>query len=1105
MMLRGLAALLSSAACLADVTVDLGTARLALDDMARVRSLRTTDGKELSTPGVPALLIVSDGARRLPTRLTGTDEGFLVAFDGGATARFAVRTQPGMALFELKELRGAASVDALRLFSLPVPRDAKVASIINAAYVGEHMAAVMAAEPNVRAFSTRFAGHRSDKAQCSHAFVQVTDTTKVGRAAARFSATSRRDDKAGWSVRSRRFDKPLDLTGCKALRVWVHGDGKGEHLKIQLQDGQGGYRDNYIPIDFKGWRHLMLTNCPINTLRYDQVRTIAFYYNSLPAQTSVTCLIDHVEAVLVRDGKEHAVVLEGFERSDSPLWNDVPVTLNAQTYRAYRLEPARFGLLVCDKDDFSKTAERFEAMAGLPSPHPGGAWSKTSPWTKRSYLFITRFSRPQTDRVLELARRGGFHTILILGGSWHESTGHYRVNRRNFPDGLPGLKQTVQRFKDGGFKVGLHFLGASIRRPDPYLTPVPDKRLVKGASAELAADVDAETDVIPTATAPSGFPAEDGGYRGKGTVLWIGDELIHYAERSMEPPYGFRGCRRGHLGTRPSAHPKGAPIRHLVRAYGYHMHDMDTSLLDEVADHFARVANACNVDMLYFDGSERLQGDHWYYNARLHKAFYDRLDNKNAFLQASSFSHYSWHLMSRSASADGHGDLKGYLEARSPWFDTLADNVMPLDIGWYYGYDPSATPDMFEYVLAATIHYDCSMSFQVSVAAADRHPFSGVILDMIARYEKLRLSGRVPEAIRRRLGIVPELAGQMEPEERAARLSKRREYRLLGPPGEEVFQRVVYAPWTTIATVAERDRTVDATITDGPARVGAHLHAMSGPWPEPEPSYRSPDAVILEDFDDLAGYLRGSKPTEPVHAIGHGQGGQTLDGVTQRLESIEQGARQGRRCGLYTATSKRPTADGWSVIGKTFDPPLDLSWHKGIGLMMRGDGKGGKFKVQIRDTGKGVQDYYIGNDDVGWRYHRLTRPAEDRLDYARVARLLLYYNGLPARSTVSCGLDDIKALRGLSERTIRDPSVVIGGKRLTWRGELSVGHYLFFEPKGVVTHYGPGLGDGRRLADTEPVVLPAGHHRAAFGCDGAQPMPVRLRVVHYPPERHAIP
>src|SRR5690606_315238 len=138
---------------------------------------------------------------------------------------------------------------------------------------------------------------------------------------------------------------------------------------------------------------------------------------------------------------------------------------------------------------------------------------------------------------------------------------------------------------------------------------------------------------------------------------------------------------------------------HLLKSYGYFLFDMDTSLINEVAENLARVVNTCRADMVYWDGSERLQGDHWYYNAKLHKAFYDRFRNKNMLLQASSHNHYSWHIVSRNASADGHGDLKGYLDQRTPSFAWFRNNLMPLDIGWYYVYNTDATTDMFEYVL----------------------------------------------------------------------------------------------------------------------------------------------------------------------------------------------------------------------------------------------------------------------------------------------------------------------------------------------------------------------------------------------------------------------
>jgi len=1086
--------------------IELHTATLSLDDQGRVRSLKYADGSEHAVSGPPAFFVDVDDVPRFPTAVVGTPGGLAVTFEGGTVAEFRVTSRPGFVLFELQKLTSTGPVQRFGLFSLPIPPKTKVASRINAAHLGQYTLALMAAEPNVRALSARSVGQRSNKSGCTHQFVPTDGNARVGRRAARFTATSTRKDNGGWSLRGKTFGPPLDLSGCRAIRAWIHGDGNGELLKIQLQDGGQGYRDNYIKIDFEGWRQLTLTDNAINTLRYDRVRYLSFYYNGLPAKKTVTCCIDQVEAVLDRGGNEQAIILEDFEDPHSTLWDGGPATLNVQTYQSHGIRPARFGLIVCPRNDFTKTVERFEAVAGLPSPHPGGAWSKTSPWIKRSYLFITRFSESQTDEALALARRGGFHTILILGGSWHESTGHYRVNRRNFPDGLTSLQRTVRRFKDAGFKVGLHFLGASIRPPDPYLAPVPDKRLVKGVSAVLAKDIDEKTDFIPTTQPPQGFPAEDGGYRGNGAVLWIGDELIQYAARSMDPPYGFRGCRRGHLGTHPTPHRRNNRIDHLVRSYGYHMYDMDTTLLDEVATHFARVANACNVDMLYFDGSERLQGDHWYYNARLHKAFYDRLDNKDTLLQASSFSHYSWHMMARSASADGHGDLKGYLDARSSWFDVLAENVMPLDVGWYYGYDPNATPDMFEYVLAATLGYDCSMSFQVSVDAAKRHPFTGTILDMIARYEKLRLSGRVPKAMRDRLRINPALGGPMEPEQRAARLDKRREYRLLGPEGKECFQRVVYSPWKEVRAIDGKHNVFDVRIEDGPAPVGVQVHAMRGPWLQPEPAYHAADALVLETFDDLAGYARSPKAGEKVYRIGPGEGGSTLHDVTQRFESTDQDAREGQRCGVYTAASARLNPDGWSVIGKRFDPPLDLSWHKGIGLWMRGDGKGGRFKVQLRDGGKGVQDYYITNDYIGWCYQRLPRPTQDGLDYQRVASLTLYYNALPAKATISCGLDDIKALRRLDDRMIADPRVDVGGKRFAWKGKLTTGQYLFFDPDKSVTRYGPGLGDGESLPRRPEVLsLPPGQHRIVLGCCSPLTMPLRVRTVHYPPERHPVP
>ena len=486
-----------------------------------------------------------------------------------------------------------------------------------------------------------------------------------------------------------------------------------------------------------------------------------------------------------------------------------------------------------------------------------------------------------------------------------------------------------------------------------------------------------------------------------------------------------------------------------------------------------------------------------------HKTFFDKLERQDILLQASSFSHYSWHILARSASADGHGDLKGYLDARSGWLDSFSRNAMPLDIGWYYGYDPMCTPDMYEYVLGATIGYDSSMSFQVSLDAARNHPFTGDILDNIARYETLRLSGRVPDAMRALLRIDPALAGEKEPEERAALLDLRREYRLLGDEGGEVFQRVIYTPWHEVDPAAPESIEWTVRVPQGPARVGVQVHALPGPWSAPGPAYSSPEAVTLEAFDDLAPYHPGESAN--VTAIAHGEAGSTLEGVTQALVLSEDGGKEGARYAVYSAESTLNTNAGWSYIGKPFDPPLDISWHKAIGFWMRGDGNGGRFKLQLTD-GTNAADFYITNDYEGWRYHQLRRPETGPIDYAHVRRLNFYYNGLPANTAVSCAIDGFKALPALDERTLAEPWLEIDGRRIECPGVLRDGQYVFLWPGEPLRRYGlpleaPEAGEH----PIETFALPEGEYAVRFGCAGPLMAPIRARVTLEPPEKHEIP
>ncbi len=1058
-----------SAPCFADVTLRLGGTTITLDERGRVVSLLAADQREYAPPGAPpAFEATVDGSVLRPSRVSREADKLLVEFGGKGRVEFDLTEGSGFAFLKLTKMAIAGKVERLQLFCLPVDGPETLGRTINACYDERFATAVMGTEINVRPRLLGARGSGSDKEGCTHLLEQVEADAAAGALppgggggkVARFTATSGRDDGAGWSVVHRRFAEPLDLRGLTAVRAWVHGDGGGQILKFQLFDGKGGYRDDYVKIDFTGWRQVTFDKPSLNTLRGESVAELSFYYNGLPAKRKVVCLIDQVEALV--GGK--ALPLEDFEDASSELWPMPGRRLYAETVAQFGIEPAGVGVIACPRAEFEKTIERFERASGLPSPRVDGVWAKTSPAVKRSYLFITNFAERDTDEVIAFARRGGFDAILVGQGSWCASTGHYPINTKNFPRGLENLKETFVRFKAAGFKAGLHYLAPSIYPPDLYLTPVPDPRLFRDASAELAGAVDAKADFIPTAAAPKPFPVEDGGYDGEGAVIQIGDELIRYTARSMKPPFGFTGCARGLHGTVAAAHARGAKIAHLRKSYGYFLFDMDTTLIDEVAGHFARVVNAIDADMIYWDGSERLQGDHAYYNAKLQKAFYDRFENQDLLIQGSSHSHYSWHIHARAASADGHGDIKGYLDERTPSFTSYYfPNLMPLDIGWYYAYDTQATVDQFEYVLNKSLGFDSSISLQTSPRHIREHPYIDAIVDLIGAYERLRLGGGVPEAT---------LAKLREPQ---------RDYRLVRNGDGQTLQRVLYEPWRDIAALDGKANAWEVAVTDGPCRVGVDIRLPSSQWAAPGPSYRSEKSTPLEDFGDPRGYdaVRNTSP-----------------GVTQSFEIAAEGV-DGKPCAVYTATS--PSEGGWSVVGRTFATPLDLSWHKGIGLWLRGDGNGGLFKLQL-GAGKDAADYYLANDYTGWRYHQLARPEKDAIDYRRVSRLYFYYNGLPAGAKVACAVAGVRALPALDEPALIDPVFEIAGRKLSWPVTLHSGQTLTYWP-GEGVRLGGAKGSAATFALPETLVLPPGKHAVRFSASTPPSAMPSVRLTLQPDER----
>lgn len=147
------------------------------------------------------------------------------------------------------------------------------------------------------------------------------EVVKSGAASGHFTATSDNPEPNGaWARLGRTFAPPLDIKGKEGLGVWVHGDGQGELLNLQLRSPAHttalGYGDHYVKVDFTGWRYFELVEPeggriddfawpyrghPYAIYRehvdYAQVETLSFWYNLLPQGKPVACYVGPVKAL----------------------------------------------------------------------------------------------------------------------------------------------------------------------------------------------------------------------------------------------------------------------------------------------------------------------------------------------------------------------------------------------------------------------------------------------------------------------------------------------------------------------------------------------------------------------------------------------------------------------------------------------------------------------------------------------------------------------------------------------------------------------------------------------------------------------------------------
>jgi hypothetical protein len=261
----------------------------------------------------------------------------------------------------------------------------------------------------------------------------------------------------------------------------------------------------------------------------------------------------------------------------------------------------------------------------------------------------------------------------------------------------------------------------------------------------------------------------------------------------------------------------------------------------------------------------------------------------------------------------------------------------------------------------------------------------------------------------------------------------------------------------------------------------------------PGEAYDHPQALTIESFDDVSFFADSPGNAFAKYVYDSENSGVSVKpGVTQEMVRSTEVVRMGASSARYTATSTRDDSSGWSARGRRFAELLDLTAFTGLGAWVHGDGQGESLKLQLRDDTGAWHDMVTRVDFVGWRYLEFDISGAN-LDLGRIEYLIIYYNGVPAGRTVTCHIDDIRALP--PPLPVKRPELTVEGERIVFPVELPAGDRLAF--RGVRDCWVQRARDGRREAvrpqGRRPALKP-GKNRVAIGLGPNSPEQFRMTV-----------
>ncbi|MFN8254431.1 MAG: hypothetical protein U0W24_02000 [Bacteroidales bacterium] len=391
---------------------------------------------------------------------------------------------------------------------------------------------------------------------------------------------------------------------------------------------------------------------------------------------------------------------------------------------------SKIALFGCEDKVVLARIGEIELAEGLPHPLINGIWHKKSPETGQAYL-ISDFNENNIDEMLEYTRQAGLMSLYHEGP--FKSWGHFILDPKKFPNGNAGMKKCVEKAKKLNIRIGVHTLSTFINTNDPYVSPIPDKRLAKTGSSVITAGVNEsekeigiESDKYFKNIKPSTLHA-----------VMIGDEIIRFREVSATSPYKLLDCQRGAFGSKVSEHKKGETISMLMD-YPYKTLFPNFELQQEIAGNLARFFNETGVSQMDFDGHEGCQssgeGDYGM------QAFADKVfrDTDHTLVNGTSrSSHYYWHICHYWNWGEpwygGFRESQGDYRLENQPF--LERNYMPNMLGWFLLSSTTTAGDI-EWMMARAAGYHAGFALVASYSNLKKNPETSKLIALINLWQQ---------------------------------------------------------------------------------------------------------------------------------------------------------------------------------------------------------------------------------------------------------------------------------------------------------------------------------------------------------------------------------